>query len=72
MNMQEIYLTTKEAAEHIKLSPRTLEGFRVRGGGPIYIKAGKRCLYRRSDLDKWMQSNTRRSTSDPGTEEAVA
>lgn len=72
MNTQETYLLTKEAAKYTKLSHRTLEGFRVRGGGPIYIKAGKRCLYRRSDLDKWMQSNTRRSTSDPGPDRDAA
>jgi excisionase family DNA binding protein len=67
--MQQTYLTTPEAAEYIRLSRRTLEGFRVRGGGPVFVKAGKRCLYRLSDLDDWMASNLRKSTSDPGHEQ---
>lgn len=58
------YLTTKEAAAYIRLSPRTLEGFRCRGGGPLYILAGRRCLYRKEDLDEWALANRRRSTSD--------
>ena len=34
-------LTTKEAARFLRLSHRTLEGFRVRGSGHRFIKAGR-------------------------------
>uniref|UniRef100_A0A6H1ZDK5 Putative DNA binding, helix-turn-helix domain containing protein n=1 Tax=viral metagenome TaxID=1070528 RepID=A0A6H1ZDK5_9ZZZZ len=62
--LSQSYLTTKEAAAYIRLSKRTMEGFRCRGGGPLFIKAGRRCLYRQEDLDEWALANRRSSTSD--------
>ena len=59
-------LTTAEAAAYVGLSPRTLERYRVTGEGPTYLKVGRRVLYRRTDLDKWLDMKVRRSTSDPG------
>lgn len=63
----ETYLTTNDAAALICLSGRTLEKWRVQGQGPNYIKAGKRVLYRQSDLLAWLDSRRRRSTSDDAT-----
>lgn len=64
------FLTTDQAAEYVGLSPRTLEAYRVRGGGPIYIKHGGArsglILYRPSDLNLWIETRVRRSTSDSG------
>lgn len=37
----------------------TLETKRSRGGGPPYLKAGSRVLYRPSALRAWASSNTR-------------
>ena len=48
------------------LSPRTLERYRVTGQGPLYLKVGRRVLYRRVDLDAWLENKVRRSTLDPG------
>jgi hypothetical protein len=59
-------LNTREAAEYLGLSPRTLERLRLRGGGPIYEKPIRRCLYRIDALDAWASAAQRRSTSDPG------
>ena len=59
-------LTTEEAAEHLRLSPRTLETYRVTGEGPRFCKLGKRVFYRRTTLDAWLNERERRSTSDPG------
>lgn len=51
-------LTTKEAAELLRLSPRTLENMRVDGGGPQYHKLGggrrAKVVYRVLDLDDWL------------------
>ena len=63
-------LTTEEAAEYLHLSPRTLERYRVTGEGPKYLKVGRRVFYRRGDLDRWLDSCIRRSTSDPGRDES--
>lgn len=47
-------------------SPRTLETWRVRGGGPRFLKVGRRVAYRRRDLDAWLAERERASTSDTG------
>ncbi|WP_426727537.1 hypothetical protein [Enterobacter cloacae complex sp. 288G10] len=39
------YLTNDEAAEYLRLSPRTLEKKRVIGGGPKFRKFGRRVMY---------------------------
>jgi hypothetical protein len=54
------------AADYIGVSARTLESWAVRGGGPRFIKAGSRCIYRRRDLDAWLTARERVSTSDRG------
>ena len=59
-----LYLTQEEAAAYMRLSPRTLERHRVEGTGSRFVKLGRRCLYRRSDLDDWAASQTFRSTSE--------
>jgi hypothetical protein len=61
-------LTTAEAAHVLRLSPRTLERFRVEGTGPSYLKAGPgkraRVLYRVEDLQAWLNQSRFSSTSD--------
>ena len=59
-------LTTTEAAPHVRLSPRTLEKYRVLGGGPKYKKLGARVFYSLADLKIWLESRTFEMTSDPG------
>ena len=60
------FLTTDEAAELLRLSPRTLEKHRVLGGGPRFRKFGARVVYALADLRAWADSNTYGMTSDPG------
>ena len=68
LSEHEVLFTTEEAAEYLRLSPRTLERYRVTGEGPNFLKLGRRVFYRRSDLDAWRDARLRRSTSDPGTQ----
>ncbi|GJM01329.1 MAG: hypothetical protein DHS20C07_30080 [Methyloligella sp.] len=69
-NLQNVdsYFNTKEAAQCLNLSPRTLERMRVSGGGPQFFKAGpgkrSRVLYARSDLVKWLEARCFDSTSE--------
>jgi len=56
-------LTQHEAAERLRLSERTLERLRVSGGGPSFVKFGRRVLYREADLAEWIASRVRTSTS---------
>ena len=60
------FLTTVEAAELLRLSPRTLEKQRVLGGGPQFRKFGARVVYAMADLRSWADGNTFGMTSDPG------
>ncbi len=57
----------KQAAQFLGLSPRTLESWRLTGGGPVYIKVGRRVRYRGCDLEAWLNARRRISTSDPGS-----
>ena len=56
--------TTPLAAQYLGLSRATLETFRSRGGGPAFSKLGRRIVYTRKDLDRWIAERRRRSTSD--------
>ena len=61
-------LTTQEAADYLRLSPRSLERYRVEGTGPQYLKAGPgkraRVFYRIDDLDAWLEGTLFTSTSE--------
>ena len=58
-------LTQREAAAQLRLSQRSLERYRVSGGGPTYVKAGRLVRYREQDLEKWIASRVVGSTSEP-------
>ena len=60
------YITTAQAAACLGLSPRTLESYRCRGGGPPYYDLGGVVRYLLSDVVKWASKRRRRSTSDDG------
>jgi len=65
-------LRTAQAAEYVGLSASTLEKFRLNGSGPVYQKAGpKIVVYRPEDLDAWLSSQRRRSTSEVGSTESA-
>lgn len=59
------YLTNDEAAEFLRLSPRTLEKQRVIGGGPRFRKFGRRVMYAVVDLETWADARSFEMTSDP-------
>ena len=56
-------------AGYLTLSVQRLAKLRLEGGGPGFAKVGRTVLYRRDDLDTWLQSRLRTSTSesDPAT-----
>ncbi|MBL4838243.1 MAG: helix-turn-helix domain-containing protein [Kordiimonadaceae bacterium] len=54
-----------EAADYIGHSVRALQNWRVRGGGPRFVKvSGRSIRYRRCDLNEWIETKLVRSTSD--------
>lgn len=61
------FLTTNQAADFLKLSPRTLEKMRITGDGPPYHKHGSRVFYTMPEILHWSNTRTHNSTSDvPG------
>ena len=60
------YLNTREAASWLGLSPRTLERYRVSGGGPVFHRFGSRVRYLLADIEDWASARRRASTSDDG------
>ena len=58
------FVDTRQAAELIGMSSRTLEKWRVEGTGPPFLKLGRRVLYSRADLEAWLLSRRRHSTSE--------
>lgn len=56
-------LRTEDAANYVGLSASTLTKLRLFGNGPEYIKLGKAVVYNPTDLDAWLSTKRRRSTS---------
>ena len=59
-------LDSHSAAHRMGIAPSTLAKMRVVGIGPEYYKLGRRVVYRAGDIDAYMESRRRRSTSDEG------
>ena len=59
------FLRTREAADFLGLSPRTLEKHRTYGTGPLFRKLGGRVVYAIDELEAWADKGTVSSTSDP-------
>ena len=63
--MENNVLTTQEAAQVLGLAVTTLCKYRCFGGGPRYLKIGKKSVrYRMSDLTTWLDRLEACSTSD--------
>jgi excisionase family DNA binding protein len=58
MPVDSSYLTNDEAAEYLRISPRTLEKLRGLGAGPAYRRHGRRRVaYAIKDLDDWSEQH---------------
>ena len=56
-------LGESETAQMLSVSTRTLQAWRLRGGGPAFVRCGRAVRYRRRDLTSWMDANAVSSTS---------
>jgi predicted DNA-binding transcriptional regulator AlpA len=62
--MMKPLLNEHDVAQLLGVSVRTLQRQRVRGDGPRYVKLGKRVLYREQDIEAYVESRVRQSTSE--------
>jgi predicted DNA-binding transcriptional regulator AlpA len=51
-------LTEEQVAELLALSVRTLQAWRLRGAGPLFVRAGRAIRYQQSELAEWIAANT--------------
>jgi helix-turn-helix protein len=60
-------LNEHEAAAFLGYTTRALQNWRLRGGGPVFVKVSDRSIrYRHRDLVAWIEARLRTSTTDPG------
>ena len=62
------YLSRREAAQYVEekglpLSKNTLQKYATVGGGPKFFKFGRRAVYCREDLNKWISDKLGQSVS---------
>ena len=61
----EALITEIEAAEFLSFAPRTLQNWRIRGGGPRFVRHRARTVrYRRKDLVAWLEERPVSNTSE--------
>lgn len=66
-NIDSPYKTVEEAAEYLRLNPRTLNNMRSSGKGPSFHKHGRRVLYHIDELILW-SSLTKQEMEAPNLE----
>lgn len=49
-------MTVDELAAYLRKPVNTIYQWNRRGDGPRYMKVGRAALYRRSDVDQWLEA----------------
>lgn len=62
----ELY-STREVVKRRPLSASWLNKKRTHGDGPVYLKVGRKVLYRLQDIDTWLNACQRTNTSERGS-----
>ena len=59
------YVDEDGLAERYLIPPRTAQRWRASGGGPLFVRLGKRrVLYRIADVEAWLATRTYASRAD--------
>ncbi len=58
------YESRRQLADRSGLSERTYEKLALDGGGPPFVKVGRRVLYPVDEADAWLKARMVRSTSE--------
>ena len=57
-------LSGDKAAEYLDVAKSTLDRWRSEGCGPKFVKVGRACRYRPSDMDAWLDGRVFERASD--------
>ncbi len=68
--IEEHLLTELELSARIRVAVATLRRWRWSGDGPPFVHVGRCVRYDPAHIRAWLDSRTRRSTSDHGTARA--
>jgi len=58
------WLRVRDAAQYLRMSKSTLDGWRSNGVGPPYMKVGRMVLYDVHDLDAWIKAKKFKPTAE--------
>lgn len=58
------HLTTDQAAQRLHMSKGGLANMRSYGGGPRYMKIGRRVLYPVDEIERWERMHLRSNTGE--------
>lgn len=57
-------LSPLETSQRLRISEKTLEKWRITGGGPRFSKVGGRVFYPEDELEAWLRGRIHASTSE--------
>lgn len=63
MTITKVTLTTKEAAQYLGVSEDYMKRARITGKGAVFVKIGRRVVYRVDDLNQFMDKHTQTNLS---------
>jgi hypothetical protein len=63
-NQPDEFLSPKQAGGYLGVSKSFLDKLRVYGGGPRFLRFGRKILYRKSELNVWAGQRCFSSTSE--------
>jgi predicted DNA-binding transcriptional regulator AlpA len=64
MQAEKRYFDTKSIAEITSTSASFWNQRRVRGDGPRFLKAGTKVLYELAEVEAWLETRAKHSTSE--------
>lgn len=53
-NITENYLTDSQTAGELRVTTRTLARWRAERCGPAWLRVGRRVMYRRESIERWL------------------
>lgn len=68
--MSKQLMTSRDLAERLGCTPAALERMRAERRGPSFLKIGALVRYSESDVEAWLETRRRSSTTDHGAASA--
>ncbi|MCX5513366.1 excisionase [Kaistia algarum] len=65
-------LRPEEAAQELQNTAGTLAKWRMQSVGPKFVRVGRSIRYRKSDIERWLQSRTVATAEEPIGQRASA